>query len=309
MSKSSSQRWYVKLSPRLWLFWFGVGLLRLVGLLPHRLLMSFGSMLGSLLYIVAGSRRRIAKKNLALCFPEKSVAERKELLKENFRNLGRMICETTIIWWGNKSKLQQLAHIQGEEHIQKALTQGKGVIVLAAHFTSLEVGAIMLSLVTPCYFMYRPHNDPVMEKFIYEHRMRWFDRSFPRGGVRKMVSSLRQNRVIWYAQDQNTKRSEGVFVKFFGQTASTNSATARLAKVTGAAVVPYYVVRREDGVGYDVRFEPPLEGFPSGDIEVDTQRINDIIEKWVRQCPEQYYWVHRRFRTRPNRGDPSPYDT
>jgi KDO2-lipid IV(A) lauroyltransferase len=237
-----------------------------------------------------------------------SEAERGELLKENFRNLGRMICESAIIWWGKRGELQKLVHIKGEENIEKALAQGKGVIALAAHFTSLEVSAIILSLVTPCYFMYRPHNDPVMEKFIYEHRMRWFEKSIPRGGVRQMISSLLRNRVIWYAQDQNTRRNEAMFVKFFGRTASTNSATSRLAKVTGAAVVPYHVVRRESGDGYEVQFEPRLEGFPSGDIVADTQRINDIVERWVRQSPEQYLWVHRRFRTQPNRNDPSPYD-
>jgi KDO2-lipid IV(A) lauroyltransferase len=123
-----------------------------------------------------------------------------------------------------------------------------------------------------------------------------------------LISSLLQNRVIWYAQDQNTRRNEAMFVKFFGRTASTNSATSRLAKVTGAAVVPYHVVRGESGDGYDVQFEPRLEGFPSGDIVADTQRINDIVERWVRQSPEQYLWVHRRFRTQPNRNDPSPYD-
>jgi KDO2-lipid IV(A) lauroyltransferase len=308
MSKGSSQRWYSRFSPRLWPFWLGVGLLRVVGLLPHRQLMSLGSLLGRALYLIAGNRRRIAETNISICFPEKSKQERTELLKANFRNLGRMICEVSIIWWGEREKLQKLVHVQGEENIKQALAQGNGVIALAAHFTSLEVGAVILSLLVPCHFMYRPHDDPDMEEFIYNHRMRWFDKSYPRGGVRKMVSSLRQNRVIWYAQDQNTKRSEALFVKFFGRTASTNSATARLAKVTGAVVVPYYVVRREDGSGYDVRFEQPLEGFPSGDIVADTQRVNDIIEKWVRQCPEQYYWVHRRFRTQPNRDDPSPYD-
>ncbi len=307
MSKHHAPKWQSKLSPRLWPFWLGVGLLWLVGLLPHRWMMGVGSLLGRLLYLVAGSRRHIAERNLAICFPEKSELERAELLKHNFRNLGRMLCESATIWWGTESELQQLTHIKGEEHIKNALARGKGVIALAAHFSSLEVGAIALSLVVPCYFMYRPHSNPVMEEFIYSHRMRWFERSIPRSGVRDMVRSLRQNRVIWYAQDQNSRRSEALFVKFFGQTASTNSATARLAKVAGAAVVPYHVVRREDGDGYDVQFEPPLEGFPSGDIVVDTQRINDIVERWVRAYPEQYFWVHRRFRTQPNRDDPSPY--
>ena len=169
------------------------------------------------------------------------------------------------------------------------------------------MGATMLSLFTPTYFMYRPHDDPVLDQFIYQRRMRWTEKSVQRDNVREMIRLLRGNKVVWYAQDQNTSRKEAVFVKFFGQTASTNSATARLAKLTGAAVVPYCAVRREDGSGYDLILEPALENFPSDDVEADTQRINDIIERWVRRYPDQYLWVHRRFRTRPNRSDPSPY--
>ena len=284
-----------------------IGLLRVVSLLPYSLQLRIGSFFGTCLYYLSRKRRRIASINLGLCFPEMAETERDKLLRRHFRALGMGMLETVWLWWAGESQLRKLAHIQGLEHLQAAQAQGRGVIALSAHFTSLEMGATMLSLFVPTYFMYRPHDDPVLDRFIYQRRMRWTEKSVRRDNVREMIRLLRQNRVVWYAQDQNTSRKEAVFVKFFGQTASTNSATARLAKLTGAAVVPYCAVRREDGSGYDLILEPALENFPSDDVAADTQRINDMIERWVRRYPDQYLWVHRRFRTRPNRSDPSPY--
>ncbi len=285
----------------------GLGLLRLLALLPYPFVLALGRGFGGMLFYVAGGRRRVAGRNLELCFPELGEMERRRLLRRHFRALGMGMLESIWLWWAGEPQLRGLAHIQGLEHLRAAQAQGRGVIALSAHFTSLEMGATLLSLFNPTYFMYRPHDDPALDRFIYERRMRWTEKSVRRDNVREMIRLLRQNKVVWYAQDQNTSRKEAAFVKFFGQIASTNSATARLAKLTGAAVVPYCAVRREDGGGYDLILEPALEDFPSGDIEADTQRINDIIERWVRRYPDQYLWVHRRFRTRPNRSDPSPY--
>ncbi len=259
------------------------------------------------MYYLARKRRRFASINLELCFPELGEEERRKLLRMHFKSLGIGVLESIWLWWASEPQLRGLAHIRGLEHLEATRAQGRGVIALSAHFTSLEMGATMLSLFVPTRFMYRPHRNPVLDRFIYERRMRWTDKSMRRDDARGMIRSLRDGKVVWYAQDQNTSRKEAVFVKFFGQTASTNSATARLAGLTGAAIVPYCTVRREDGSGYDLILEPALENFPSGDIEADTQRINDLIERWVRQYPDQYLWVHRRFRTRTNRSDPSPY--
>lgn len=298
------------LSTRLssWATWVLLGLLRVVALLPYRVQLNLGSIFGFALYHLARKRRRIASINLELCFPELEEDERRKLLRRHFRALGRGMLESVWLWWAKEPQLRKLAHIQGLEHLEAVRARGRGVIALSAHFTSLEMGATMLSLFVPTRFMYRPHRNPVLDRFIYGRRMRWTDKSMRRNDARGMIRSLRDGKVVWYAQDQNTSRKEAVFVDFFGQIASTNSATARLAKLTGAAVIPYCTVRREDGSGYDLILEPALEDFPSGDIEADTRRINDVVERWVKKYPDQYLWVHRRFRTRPSRSDPSPYD-
>jgi KDO2-lipid IV(A) lauroyltransferase len=293
---------------RSWPTWLGLGFLRLITMLPYRAILLLGKGFGWALFYLARSRRRIAERNLILCFPEWGEERRKEVARRHFESLGQSFLETALIWWAPKDKLRKLVHAEGLEHLESARQRGKGIIALSAHTTSLEVGASLITLFEPGRFVYRPHNDPVWDRIINEKRLRWTDKSIPRGDVRGMIRTLRDNKLLWYAQDQNTQRREAVFVRFFGHLASTNSATARLVKVTGATVLPYYAVRREDGKGFNLFFEQPLENYPTGDLKADTQRINDIIEGWVRKYPEQYYWVHRRFRTRPHRSDPSFYD-
>lgn len=295
------------MSPRYWPAWLGILFMRLSVFLPYGWMLALGRATGYLAYRLFPGRRRIADINLRLCFPEWDEAKREKVLKEHFASLGMGLWETPLGWWGSSDRLKGLCHIQGLEHLERALQKGKGVILLSAHFTSVDLGGRLLSFHAPFHAMYRSHDNPVMERVMAKSRADRVEKAIPRDDVRGMIRSLRGNHAVWYAPDQNTQRKAAVFVKFFGQTASTNSGTARLAKVTGAEVVPFYSVRREQGDGYDVVLEPPLEGFPTGDLEADTQRINDLIEGWVRKYPAQYLWIHRRFRTRPNREDPSPY--
>jgi KDO2-lipid IV(A) lauroyltransferase len=293
---------------RSWPVWLGLALFRLIAMLPYSVVLVLGKGLGWAMFHLAKSRRRVAERNLELCFPEWGEGQRKEMTRRHFESLGQSFLETALGWWAPKERLEKLAHAEGLEHLEQAKQRGKGVIVLSAHTTSLEIGASLMTFFTPARFVYRPHNDPVWDRMINEKRLRWTDKSIPRADVRGMIRTLRESRLLWYAQDQNTRRKEAVFVPFFGHLASTNSATARLVKVTGATVLPFYTVRRDDGKGFNLIFEKPLENYPTGDLEVDTQRINDLIEGWVRKHPEHYLWVHRRFRTRPNPGDPSLYD-
>ncbi len=296
------------LAPRYWPAWSGMLLLRLVILLPFPWVMALGRTVGRVGLRFARQRRRIAETNLRLCFPEWDDARRQQVLKAHFEALGMGLFEIPIGWWAGPGRLQRLAHVEGLEHLQQALQAGRGAILLSAHFTSLELGGRLLSLYAPFHAMYRRHGNPVVEKIMAGSRTHRLEKAIPRDDVRGMIRSLKGNHAVWYAPDQNTQRKAAVFVNFFGQVAATNTATARLAKLTGAAVVPYHVVRREDGSGYDVVLEPALTGYPSGDLEADTQRVNDIIEGWVRKNPAQYLWIHRRFRTRPTRGEPTPYD-
>ena len=295
------------LVPQYWPAWFGIFLLRLTILLPFSWVMALGRAVGRLGFRYATKRRRIADINLQLCFPEWDEGKRQQGLKRHFESLGMGLFEIPMGWWTPSSRLQKLLYIEGVEHLEKALQNGKGAILLSAHFTSLELGGRLLSLHAPFHAMYRSHDNPVVEKIMAGSRTKHLNKAIPRDDVRGMLRSLKGNHAVWYAPDQNTQRKAAAFVSFFGQVASTNTATARLARLTGASVVPYHVVRREDGSGYNVILEPALTDYPSGNLEADTQRVNDIIEGWVRKNPAQYLWIHRRFRTRPTRGDPSPY--
>ncbi len=296
------------LMPQYWLAWLGIFLLWLTVLLPFSWVMALGRAIGRLGFRFAKKRRRIADINLQLCFPEWNESHRQQVLRAHFEALGMGLLEIPMGWWMSTNRLQKRVRIEGLEHMEKAKQRGNGVIMLTAHFTSLELGGRLLSYHAPFHAMYRQHDNPVVEKIMARNRIRWLERAIPRDDVRSMIRSLKDNHAIWYAPDQNTQRKAAVFVNFFGQVAATSTGTARLAKLTKAAVVPYSIVRRDDGSGYNIVLEPALTDYPTGDLAADTQRINDLIEGWVRKNPAQYLWIHRRFRTRPTRGDPTPYD-
>lgn len=292
--------------PRYWPSWLGVGVMRFMGHLSYPWVLRLGPLLGRFYALVMPRRKAIARINIDLCFPEKSREWRKNLLRRQFDNLGIAFLEVPFAWWAPRSRCEDrpggFGEIHGMENLQQALARGKGVLLLSAHFNSPELSGRLLGREVPFVALYRPSNDPVMEKVIFEARGQLLEQ-IPRDDVRGLLRALKAGKAVWYAVDQNTSRRESVFVDFFGIPASTNSATARLAKLTGAAVVPFHAIRREDGSGYDLYLEPAWEDFPTGDLEADTLRVNRLVEKWVRQTPEQYLWIHRRFRTRPNRSD------
>ena len=281
--------------------------MRLLALLPYAWILRLGPYLGRAYARLLPKRKTYARINIDLCFPEHDQSWRDRLLKRQFDNLGISFLEIPFTWWGSDRRFQPLAHIHGLEHLQAAQTRGKGVLLLSAHFNSPEVGGRMLAYSAPFWAMYRPNNDPVMDRAINQARLRHLPGIIPRHNVREVIRRLKNNEVVWYAVDQNTARKESVFVDFFGIPASTNAATARLARLTGAAVVPFKSIRRADGSGYDLYLEPAWKDFPSGDLYADTRRVNELVETWVRKTPEQYMWIHRRFRTRPKRSDPRLY--
>ena len=293
--------------PRTWPLWLAFGLLRAAVLLPHPALVRAGRLLGRLSLPIAKKRAAIARRNLELCFPELDAGARENMLHAHFESLGIALLEFGLAWWGSDRKLQGLAEVEGLDHLEAASSAGKGVLLLSAHFTCLELGGRLLARHFPFVAMYRPSSDPVVRHLMEAARRRVCGEIIPRDAVKQLIRSLRAGNAIWYAPDQNTGRRKGVFVDFFGHRACTTPASARLSSITGARVVPFMAVRKSDDSGYLLRLEPALGDFPSGDLEADTQRTNDIIERWVRQYPEQYLWIHRRFRTRPSRADPDIY--
>jgi KDO2-lipid IV(A) lauroyltransferase len=214
--------------------------------------------------------------------------------------------EIPLAWWGSERRLERLAEIDGLENLQSAADEGKGVLLLSAHFSCLDIGGRFLLPHASFDAMYRPSNSPVVEHVMSRSRARHCEEIIQRDAIKKLLRRLRGGHAIWYAPDQNTQRKKAVFVKFFGHLASTTPATHKLAQMTGARVVPFQTIRKPGG-GYLLTLEPALENFPTEDVEGDTQRVNDIIERWAREHPEQYLWIHRRFRTRPDPSDPKIY--
>lgn len=256
--------------------------------------------MGRLFGAVNRYRRHVISVNLSLCFPELSAAQREDLVKRHCAAVGTAFFELAMAWWGSDKKVRPLGRVEGIEHLRQAVARGKGVILLTGHFTTLEMGARFITFHQAFHAMYRPHNNPLYESFMRRERER---RSglppLPRQDIRGMIRALRLGRVVWYAPDQGHGKKNSLFVPFFNVPALTLGATARLAKITGAAVVPYFPERLPGTAGYQVTILPALKDFPSDDVEVDTLRINQLMEEWIRKVPEQYLWVHRRFKKRP----------
>ncbi|OAJ50161.1 lipid A biosynthesis lauroyl acyltransferase [Pseudomonas marginalis] len=295
--------------PRFWLLWLGLGLLWLVTQLPYRALLTIGRLLGAGMYRVAGERRRIAARNLELCFPEKSAKERKRLLKENFASTGIAFFEMAMSWWWSRQRLARLAHVEGLEHLKQAQLDGKGVILMALHFTTLEIGAALLGQKHTIDGMYREHGNPLFD-FVQRRgreRHNLDSLAVEREDVRGMLKLLRAGRAIWYAPDQDYGAKQSIFVPLFGIQAATVTATSKFARLGKALVVPFTQERLADGSGYRLVIHPPLTDFPGESDEVDCLRINQWVEASVRECPEQYLWTHRRFKSRP-RGEAKLYE-
>ena len=267
--------------------------------LPIRWQLATGRILGRVLYRVLPRRRRIAAINLRLCFPDLDQAERDRLLREHFEGLGLMLVETTIGWWVDDRRLQGIGEVEGLENLDRALAKGRGVLLLTAHFTALEMGGRVLAMAVdhPFHGVQRPHENPVLQYCIDRGRARRFGRMYSRDDIRGILKGLKGGHALWYAPDQAYTGSRSVQAPFFGIPAASNPATARIAKVSGAPVVPFFTLR-EPGGRYRLRLLPALEDFPGGGLEADTTRINRIIEDQVRLAPAQYYWVHRRFKRR-----------
>ncbi len=296
------------LAPRYWPTWLGLGILRLTVHLPYALQMKLGGLFGLALYAVARWRRRVARTNIALCFPTLSAAQQSALVRRCFIYAGMSLPETALCWWGQPRQLEPLGRVEGLEHLHAALARGRGVILLSAHMTCLEIAGRLLTLHQPFHVMYKRHRNDLFEAIMRGARERQFERAVSHHDVRGMLQSLKDNKAIWYAPDQDFGRKHSVFAPFMGVDAATLTAPARLAKISGALVVPFFPQRLDNGRGYRLTIHPALDNFPTDDEVRDAARINTVIGQHVRRVPEQYLWLHRRFKTRP-RGEASPYPT
>ncbi len=288
------------LSPRYWLSWVGIGLIWLVARLPYRLLYWLGRGLGLLTTLLPGERRHVAQRNLEICLPQLMPAARRALLRASLADLGLMLVEFALAWMGSNRALARVpCTIDGLEHLHACRKNGKGVLLVGAHFSHLELCARLVSQRIRIAGMYRVMDDPVFERCVLRARLRYAEAMFTKDELRASVRYLRAGGTLWYAPDQDMRGKDSVFVPFFGVSAATITATHHLARLSGAAVVPFFHRRLPDGSGYALRLEAPLADFPGDDAVADTARVNLQIQRMVDEAPEQYLWVHKRFKTRP----------
>jgi len=292
--------------PRWWPTWALVGALAVVGRLPCAWRLRLGLLLGGAMRRLLRRRRRIAQRNLALCFPHWSPRRREALLREHFRELGIGLVDTAAAWGLPGPALDAMVHFRGLEHVAAALSAGRGAIFMAAHLTSLEMSMQLVSRYQPAHSIYRRNKNPVLDGVIYRGRSRQGAVMFDREDMRTLLQALRSNKVVWFSPDQDHGIAQGAFVRFFGQPAATVTTTARIAARTGAAVLPLLYRRLPDCRGYEFEVLPALTDFPGDDLVAATRRLNAIIERQVYLAPAQYLWVHRRFKTRPP-GAPAVY--
>jgi KDO2-lipid IV(A) lauroyltransferase len=284
------------LAPWYWPTWAGLGLLRLLAKLSYPTLLGIGAALGGALWHLPSPQKRVVRRNLALCLPELDAAARERLARQHFREAGITLGETALAWFASPQRLLGLARFEGLEELDRLQASGRGAILLAAHFTTLELGARFVTAARPVHAVYKPSQNALLEEAFRRYRGAVSAGMVASDDIRAMVRVLKAGGAVWYAPDQAFRGKGARMVPFFGTPAATNTATSRLARMTDAAVLPYFVERLPGEAGYVVRIGAPLEDFPGADEVEDTLRHHRLIEAEARRLPAQYLWLHKRFK-------------
>lgn len=278
-----------------------LAILWVVNLLPYAVKIRLGLGLGSLLYRVQGSRVAVARINIELCFPGLSEPEREAMVRDTFRHFGAGLVETVLGWWDDPVKIHAMTETRGREVLEAALEKGKGVILLGAHFSTLDISSALVAKHFPVYAIFREQNNRVLNHFMLKGRTRHLLGCIPHTSLVGAARRLKGGNIVWYSADQDMGEDHSVYAPFFGQTAATIVGIGKLAKLTGAPVVMLATRRQPDNSGYVVEYLPGPQEFPVDDDVANATIINDLIERGVRLAPAQYYWFHRRFKTQPGR--------
>lgn len=296
------------LAPRYWPTWLALGLLILLSLLPQRPRALLGRAAGHLAYKSYRKRRRVVRTNIALCFPDVAADERERWVRRHFQVMGVAMLDYGLLWFGSRRRIHAVSELLGEEHIERALAQGRNVIIMAAHSPGLEFGPMQLG--EAGYPMIGPYNagrDPIVDWLMARGRCRFGKQLFERDtGMLTLTRMLKQGDVLFYLPDEDLGPEVSVFAPFFGVPKATIYALGKLAKIANAAVIPcmtFYDLRRGC---YQTHLLSPLDPFPSGDAVHDATLQNAALERLIRLHPEQYFWTLKIFRTRPH-GERSPY--
>ena len=287
------------LHPRYWLSWLAVSLFWLIGQLPWNLLLTLGRALGRISYYLGGERRQVARINIDLCFPELTAKQREDLVRDTLISTGEAALEAAGSYCNRRIDLHRRTEISGIEHLESAQARGRGVLLIGMHLNTLDVASRVIGEMMPLSAVYRPVANPVVEHMVNRGRGGNIEHYIDRMALRQLLRVLKAGKVVWYAPDQNYGRRQAVFAPFFGVPTATITATSRIARMSRAALVPVSHFRLPGG-RYRICFGPEIEGFPTGDDAEDAAIINRVIENEVRKAPEQYLWVHRRFKRQPN---------
>ena len=277
----------------------GVFLLWLIHFLPFRVLVGIGTGLGSLLYLLAKERRRVGAINLKLCFPELNAEARKQLLRDNFKMFGRGLIERTILWWSSAEYISSLIRVEGVEHFEAI--KGRSAILLTPHFVGMDAGGQWIAQHTDTVCMYANQKNRYLTELLLKKRSRFRNQCLysRQQGLRPILKGMRAGMPFIYPPDQDQGIKDGAFIPFFGVPAATMTSVPRIAQMTGAKVLPCITRLLPGARGYVLTFYPLWENYPSGDDIADTRRVNEFIEDRAREMPEQYFWLHKRFKTRP----------
>jgi KDO2-lipid IV(A) lauroyltransferase len=287
-------------APKYWPTWLGMAVLRVVCWLPHRAALAIGRFVGRLVHSIGGSRRAIVRRNIELCFPDLSAEERDALAYKHFEAMGMMLIEMGLGRWARDQHLASITTIKGLEHLKNATEKGHGVILLSAHFTTLEISGRVLAQNSPPFDgVYRKNRSEFITELQRSGRERTVADTIEKRDIKKMVRKLRAGGIVWYAADQSFVGKGAEVVEFFGVPSMQITATSTLARLGKAVTIPFFPRRLPDG-SYEMTLLPPFENFPSDDPIADSRRYNDVLEAHIRSCPEQYFWIHRKFKGLPD---------
>ena len=288
------------LHPRNWLTWLGLGVLWLLVQLPYPLLHIIGSSLGRAARPFLKRREKIAARNIALCFPEMNAADKETLLEQNFVSLGMGLIETGMAWFWSDARVKKWFDVEGYANLTNALAENRGVMVVGVHLMSLELGGRAMGLCRPMMATYRRHNSPLMEWVQTRGRLRSNKAMIDRRNLRGLVQALKAGEAVWFAPDQDYGPKGSTFAPFFSvpQAATTNG-TRVLSRLSGAGLLTITMVRKANRRGYSLHISESITDYPKEDELAAASYMNRVIEKEILRAPEQYLWVHRRFKTRP----------
>lgn len=288
-------------TPKYWGAWLGIALFKVLSYLPYSWMLKISRTLGTVFFPLEKRRRHIINTNISLCFPEKSKKEQKQLALEVFISSIMAIFEMSLSWWGKPEKIMALHKIEGLKHLDAAIAKDKGVILLVSHFTTMEIAGTFLNKnIDNLKIVYKRSNNELLEWFIRYKRLQNCSGLIKHKSIRDIVRNIKAGNVVWFAPDQDFGVKDSIFAPFMNVMTSTLLSTQRLAKLTGAPVVPFYASRSKDGSGYVLHFSPELKSFPSDNELEDATKVNQAIEEQIKKTPEQYLWAHRRFKTRPD---------